>query len=156
MSTAEQRALDLYPPKYTRDTWIRQQPDVNAPLRQAYILGRNEGYKYDYVETSAGLQETAEDWVFKNVHDCDVVGEHRCEEAFVAGWKEREVRAISGEISSKLSHEELLKLGDAIRKAAFQNNVSLSGNDPFDFECFIRDMFNATADIMKARIKGKG
>ena len=115
MSTAEQRALDLYPPKYTRDTWIRQQPDVNAPLRQAYILGRNEGYKDGYVETSA-----------------------------------------SGEISSKLSHEELLKLGDAIRKAAFQNNVSLSGNDPFDFECFIRDMFNATADIMKARIKGKG
>lgn len=44
MSNAEQRALELYPPKYIRETWVRTEPDVNAPLRDAYVKGFQEGY----------------------------------------------------------------------------------------------------------------
>lgn len=44
MSKAEQRALELYPPKYIRETWVRTGPDVNAPLRDAYVKGFQEGY----------------------------------------------------------------------------------------------------------------
>lgn len=39
MSSAEKRALELYPPKYIRETWVRADPDINAPLRAAYIQG---------------------------------------------------------------------------------------------------------------------
>lgn len=44
MSTAEQRALELYPPKYIAETWRRADPDRNAPLRAAYVKGFQEGY----------------------------------------------------------------------------------------------------------------
>ena len=44
MSKAETRALELYPPKYIRETWVRTEPDVNAPLRDAYVKGFQEGY----------------------------------------------------------------------------------------------------------------
>lgn len=44
MSNAEKRALELYPPKYIRETWIRTEPDVNAPLRDAYVKGFQDGY----------------------------------------------------------------------------------------------------------------
>lgn len=44
MSNAEKRALELYPPKYIRETWKRTEPDVNAPLRDAYVKGWNAGY----------------------------------------------------------------------------------------------------------------
>ena len=44
MSKAETRALELYPPKYIRETWIRTEPDVNAPLRDAYVKGVQDGY----------------------------------------------------------------------------------------------------------------
>jgi hypothetical protein len=44
MSKAEQRALELYPPKYIRETWVRTEPDVNTPLRDAYVKGFEEGY----------------------------------------------------------------------------------------------------------------
>lgn len=39
MTDAETRALELYPPKYIRETWKREDPDINAPLRAAYIQG---------------------------------------------------------------------------------------------------------------------
>ena len=39
MSDAEPRAMQLYPPKYIRETWKRVDPDINAPLRAAYIQG---------------------------------------------------------------------------------------------------------------------
>lgn len=42
MSNAEKRALELYPPKYIRETWKRTEPDVNAPLRDAYVKGFQE------------------------------------------------------------------------------------------------------------------
>ena len=42
MSKAEQRALELYPPKYIRETWVRTEPDVNTPLRDAYVKGYND------------------------------------------------------------------------------------------------------------------
>lgn len=35
----EQRALELFPPKYIAETWRRQDPDRNAPLRAAYVKG---------------------------------------------------------------------------------------------------------------------
>lgn len=44
MAEAEQRALELYPPQYIRETWKRTEPDVNAPLRDAYVKGFHEGY----------------------------------------------------------------------------------------------------------------
>lgn len=44
MSSAEKRALELYPPKYIRETWVRTEPDVNTPLRDAYVKGFQEGY----------------------------------------------------------------------------------------------------------------
>ena len=44
MSNAEKRALELYPPKNIRETWKRTGPDVNAPLRDAYVKGVQEGY----------------------------------------------------------------------------------------------------------------
>ena len=44
MSNAEKRALELYPPKYIRETWKRTEPDVNAPLRDAYVKGFQDGY----------------------------------------------------------------------------------------------------------------
>ena len=44
MSKAEERALELYPPQYIRETWKRTEPDVNAPLRDAYVKGFQEGY----------------------------------------------------------------------------------------------------------------
>lgn len=44
MSKAEKRALELYPPKYIRETWVRTEPDVNTPLRDAYVKGFQEGY----------------------------------------------------------------------------------------------------------------
>lgn len=44
MSSAEKRALELYPPQYIRETWKRTEPDVNAPLRDAYVKGFQEGY----------------------------------------------------------------------------------------------------------------
>ena len=44
MSNAEKRALELYPPQYIRETWKRTEPDVNAPLRDAYVKGFQEGY----------------------------------------------------------------------------------------------------------------
>lgn len=44
MSSAEKRALELFPPKYIRETWKRTEPDVNAPLRDAYVKGFQEGY----------------------------------------------------------------------------------------------------------------
>lgn len=39
MTDAERRALELFPPKYIRETWVRKQADVNAPLRAAYLKG---------------------------------------------------------------------------------------------------------------------
>ena len=42
MSKAETRALELYPPKYIRETWVRTEPDVNAPLRDAYVKGHKD------------------------------------------------------------------------------------------------------------------
>lgn len=42
MSKAETRALELYPPKYIRETWVRTEPDVNTPLRDAYVKGYND------------------------------------------------------------------------------------------------------------------
>ncbi|WP_406042728.1 hypothetical protein [Succinimonas sp.] len=39
---AEQRALELFPPKYIAETWVRQDPDRNAPLRAAYVKGYME------------------------------------------------------------------------------------------------------------------
>ena len=44
MSNAEKRALELYPPKNIRETWKRTGPDVNAPLRDAYVKGFQDGY----------------------------------------------------------------------------------------------------------------
>ena len=44
MSDAEKWALELFPPKYIRETWKRTEPDVNAPLRDAYVKGFQEGY----------------------------------------------------------------------------------------------------------------
>lgn len=37
--------------------------------------------------TNAELEETAEKWVFENCFDCDIVGEHRANDAFIAGAK---------------------------------------------------------------------
>lgn len=42
MTDAEKRALELYPPRYIRETWKRTEPDVNAPLRDAYVKGCND------------------------------------------------------------------------------------------------------------------
>lgn len=42
MTDAETLALELFPPKYNADTWKRRQPDVNAPLRAAYVRGFQE------------------------------------------------------------------------------------------------------------------
>lgn len=42
MTDAERRALELYPPQYIRETWKRTEPDINAPLRDAYVKGRDE------------------------------------------------------------------------------------------------------------------
>ena len=42
MTDAEIRALELYPPKYIRETWKREDPDINAPLRAAYLKGFQE------------------------------------------------------------------------------------------------------------------
>ena len=42
MSDAEIRAMQLYPPKYIRETWKREDPDINAPLRAAYLKGFQE------------------------------------------------------------------------------------------------------------------
>jgi hypothetical protein len=42
MSDAERRALELYPPKHIRETWVRADPDINAPLRAAYVKGWND------------------------------------------------------------------------------------------------------------------
>jgi len=39
MSDAEKRALELFPPKHIRETWVRTDPDINAPLRAAYVKG---------------------------------------------------------------------------------------------------------------------
>ena len=39
MSDAERRALELFPPTYTAETWVRKMPDVNLPLRRAYVRG---------------------------------------------------------------------------------------------------------------------
>jgi len=36
---AEREALEAYPPTYIRPTWVRQLPDINAPLRAAYVAG---------------------------------------------------------------------------------------------------------------------
>lgn len=44
MNIAEKRALEIYPPKYIRETWVRTEPDVNTPLRDAYVRGFQEGY----------------------------------------------------------------------------------------------------------------
>lgn len=44
MTDAETRALELFPPKYNAETWVWRQPDVNAPLRAAYVKGFQEGY----------------------------------------------------------------------------------------------------------------
>lgn len=45
MTDAEQRALELYPPKFIRETWVRADPDVNAPLRAAYVKGWQDAEK---------------------------------------------------------------------------------------------------------------
>ena len=45
MSKPEKQALELYPPKYIRETWIRTEPDVNAPLRDAYVKGWQDAEK---------------------------------------------------------------------------------------------------------------
>ena len=42
MTDAEIRAMQLYPPKYIRETWKREDPDINAPLRAAYVRGFQE------------------------------------------------------------------------------------------------------------------
>ena len=44
-------------------------------------------------EPDKSLEEAAEDWVFENCFDCDVVGEHRAYDAFIAGaeWMEKEI-----------------------------------------------------------------
>lgn len=42
MGEAELRALEIFPHKYTAETWVRRQPDVNAPLRAAYVRGFQE------------------------------------------------------------------------------------------------------------------
>ena len=34
--------MQLYPPKYIRETWVRADPDINAPLRAAYLKGFQE------------------------------------------------------------------------------------------------------------------
>lgn len=39
---AERRALELFPPVYIAETWRRQDPDRNAPLRAAYVKGWND------------------------------------------------------------------------------------------------------------------
>lgn len=41
--TPEQKALELYPVKYKRDT-DRKHPDLNKPLREAWLDGYETGY----------------------------------------------------------------------------------------------------------------
>ena len=45
MSKPEERALELYPPKHIRETWVRTDPDINAPLRAAYVKGWQDAEK---------------------------------------------------------------------------------------------------------------
>lgn len=42
MITAEQKALEKYPPKYIAETWVRKPADVNTPLRRAFVEGYNQ------------------------------------------------------------------------------------------------------------------
>lgn len=37
--TPEEKAMELYPPKHIKETWVRKDPDVNAPLRAAFLIG---------------------------------------------------------------------------------------------------------------------
>ena len=46
MSDAERKALELYPPKFNAETWVRKLPDVNAPLRRAYVEGWNQAIQF--------------------------------------------------------------------------------------------------------------
>ena len=55
MSNAEKRALELYPPKYIRETWKRTEPDVNAPLRDAYVKGFQEGQDNNLIFNNSKL-----------------------------------------------------------------------------------------------------
>lgn len=43
---AEDRAKALYPPKYIAETWVRQEPDRNAPLRAAFVQGYMEAWEH--------------------------------------------------------------------------------------------------------------
>lgn len=40
--TIEEKALEVYPVKYTREMGVRQHPDINKPLREAWL----DGVKY--------------------------------------------------------------------------------------------------------------
>ena len=53
MTEAERKALELYPPKYIRETWIRTQPDVNAPLRRAFVEGWKASQQSDPIDEMA-------------------------------------------------------------------------------------------------------
>lgn len=50
--TPEEKALELYPPKYIRETWTRRDPDINAPLREAFLRGCREIEKDIYADLS--------------------------------------------------------------------------------------------------------
>jgi len=49
----EERALKIYPVKYQRDT-DRKNPDLNAPLRKAWLDGYHKGFEEGFEE---GVEE---------------------------------------------------------------------------------------------------
>lgn len=73
--TPQEKALELYPPKYIAETWVRRDPDVNAPLRAAYLEGfsagyqngHEKGYEEGYQEGYCEGMEDTEDGLFCGV-----------------------------------------------------------------------------------------
>ena len=53
MTEAEERALELYPPKFIAETWVRKPADVNIPLRRAFVEGWKASQQPDPVDDMA-------------------------------------------------------------------------------------------------------
>ena len=53
MTEAERRALEIYPPKYIAETWVRKPADVNAPLRRAFVEGWQASQQPDAIDEMA-------------------------------------------------------------------------------------------------------
>lgn len=53
MSEAERKALELYPPKFIAETWVRHPADVNIPLRRAFVEGWKASQQTDPIDEMA-------------------------------------------------------------------------------------------------------